>query len=406
MKFNIIENIENIKFEPINQKYFSHNLLNDFHFIAINGEEENIIFKEIINWEIIKIFPLNWENNKFYKRVFNKEFSKKIMLYMIKDPKPVYENNYSIYSSKFINKKFKEISNNISYDARSFYMTSNPREFLEKFLMIFGFKSLKLLDIDNLKLIKLKPLSEPIGTLGWESFSEFISFANISCNWIVIRNFEFLPFNFFENDKDIDILCSNQDIFIDKLNLKKRSWGISAYQVKIEGKEVPVDLRFLGDGYFDKLWEYNLLENKIYQNQLVPRPNDCDYFYTLIYHCKLQKEIIKKNYYEILNNLSIKLDLEHLHKSFINDDFKSSEILANFLNINKYNISKPIDKNVKFNQKFYIKLIKYIKKISIPEPPLIIRLLILIPLPLRKILIKLKNFLKVFVKTKIFFKTY
>ena len=47
------------------------------------------------------------------------------------------------------------------------------------------------------------------------------------------------------------------------MKLTKRSWGIAAYETIINNKVVPFDVRFLGDGYYDKLWEYKMLKNKV-----------------------------------------------------------------------------------------------------------------------------------------------
>lgn len=43
----------------------------------------------------------------------------------------------------------------------------------------------------------------------WRNFQEFITVANKESNWLVLRNFEYLPDNFFGNDKDVDVLCEN-----------------------------------------------------------------------------------------------------------------------------------------------------------------------------------------------------
>ena len=46
--------------------------------------------------------------------------------------------------------------------------------------------------------------------------SEFLLMTNISCNWLVLRNYEYLPDDFFGNDDDIDILCDNPNVFSKK----------------------------------------------------------------------------------------------------------------------------------------------------------------------------------------------
>ncbi|ABM72604.1 Hypothetical protein P9515_13971 [Prochlorococcus marinus str. MIT 9515] len=391
MNSNLIKNFKKIKYEPLNKNYFNHNLHNDFHLIAMPVENKNKLIIEQRKWNIIKSFTIDWQNLEHHKRVFEITFAKNLILYLVKDPKPKYEADNKNYSEIFVNKKSKEFQEKYKSNFKNFYITSNPRDFIEKFLLIFGFNALKFLDIKEQKLVKLKPLNKPLGTFGWKSFKEFILFANISCDWIVLRNFEFLPLNFFNNDKDIDILCRDKENFANKLNLKKRSWGISSYQTIIEDKIIPVDLRFIGDEYLDKLWQSNILKNKIYQSNLIPRPCDLDYFYSLIYHCKLQKREVKNIYLQRLYKLKNKLEMNNLNNSFISNDSITSKLLSEFLNKNKYTITKPFDINVKINKRFY-KIIKILIEKSIPPKlPIFTRLRILLPIPLKSFIVKIKD---------------
>ena len=397
MNRSLIGNINEIKYEPINKKYFIHNLENDFHLIAIPIEKKNKFIIELKKWNVLKTLTLNWKNLE-YNRVFDMKFTESLIIYLVKDAKPKYEAISNNYSEIFINKKSKELQKKIKNDFENFYISRNPTEFIEKFLLIFGFNSLKFLGINEQKLFQLKTLNTPLGTFGWKSFNEFIIFANISCDWIVLRNFEYLPLNFFNNDKDIDILCRDKTNFIKKLNLKKRSWGISSYKTNIEDKVIPVDLRFMGDGYFDKLWQNNILKNKIYQNQLIPRPCNLDYFYSLIYHSKLQKNEVKNIYIQRLFQLKNKLGMQSLSNLFIFNDLITSKLLSEFLNKNTYIITKPIDINVKINKRFY-KVIKFFIDENIkPKLPIFTRIRILLPLALRRLIVKIKDNIKVKLK--------
>ena len=383
----------------IHSDYLNNILNNDFHLIAIPQIEENFYIKEINKWKIIKSFKINYQDLFHTNRVFESLQDKNLIVYLVVDSSPKYvaENhleNY-VYSNRLINKKTKKFHEKMNKKLTGFFISKNPREFLEKFVLIFGFNAFQYLNIVGKQLLKLKPLDFPLGTFGWKNFDEFISFANITCDWIIIRNFEFLPLDFFGNDKDLDVLCRNKEVFIKKLNLSKRSWGISSYQVNIDGKKIPLDLRYLGDGYFDKLWQHNMLVNKKFYNDYVPRPCNIDYFYSLIYHSKLQKNKIKEIYFERLYKLQLTLGM-NLRKSFIKDDLICSKLLSNFLNLNQYIISKPFDINVKFNIIFYKKINKFLDKIPFIKIPIFIRFVLLIPLPLRNFLLKAKRNFKIF----------
>jgi len=393
MNKSLIKNFREIHFKRLDKNFFIHNLKQDFHLIAIPYKKQNFIIEELYKWKVIKLFSLNYKKLEYSKIVFGKIFYEKILIYLVIDPAPKYRSLNNYYSKKYINIKSKDMKDKIERNFIDFFITTNPKEFLEKYSLLFGIGALKYLENNEDKLNKLKPLSKPLGYLGWKNFNEFISFANISCDWIVLRNFEFLPYKFSENDKDIDILCRDKKLFIRKLNLKKRSWGISSYQVNIGNKKIPVDLRFIGDGYFDKLWEENILRNKIFQNNLVPRPSNLDYFYSLIYHSKLQKNKVKQIYSERLDYLKLTLEMHNLKKSFIYNDLITSKILSDFMNFNKYNISEPIDKSVEINYYFLKQLKNNIDIINNNEIPLLVKFVLRIPLPLRNFIFKLKKYL-------------
>ena len=54
----------------------------------------------------------------------------------------------------------------------NFFITKNPGEFIEKYSLIFGIRALKYLENDDDRLNRLKPLSKPLGYLGWKNFNE------------------------------------------------------------------------------------------------------------------------------------------------------------------------------------------------------------------------------------------
>jgi len=242
-------------------------------------------------------------------------------------------------------------------------------------------------------------VTEVSGAKGWKDFREFISIANNNCNWLVLRNFEYLPDDFFENDKDVDILCEDLDSFVKIMRLTKRSWGVAAYECIIGNQVVPFDVRFLGDGYYDKLWQYKMLENKIYTSDEVPRMNDKDYFYSLVYHCKLQKYKLKEVYKIRLNCLAKSLGVNDCKIDCVNNDGYIAKVLSDFMKNNSYSYSTPIDVNVIKNRNFFNCLDVLVKDGVSTKPPLGARFLRYVPSLIFKIFpyqlkIVIKKFLK------------
>jgi hypothetical protein len=181
-------------------------------------------------------------------------------------------------------------------------------------------------------LIKEKKL---LGAVKWNSFNEMFSVLNKSTKWVVLRNFETLNEKQFNKGDDIDILCANRDLFLALINAKKRHGGRCSYYVNVGKLSIPLDIRFIGDKYFDPVWSFNILRNRVYSN-CIPRPSDYDYFFSLLYHCKLQKKSVKPEYVDRLNILATKLKFIHLDHNFVHNDEISSELLNSFLRKNSY----------------------------------------------------------------------
>jgi len=213
----------------------------------------------------------------------------------------------------------------------------------------------------------------------WKNFREFIEVANTHCNWIVLRNFEFLPDIFFENDKDVDVMCEDLDLFVTVMKLKKRLWGTAAYETIIDNKIVHFDVRFLGDGYYDKLWQYKMLKNKIYTLDGIPRMNDINYFYSLMYHCKVQKYTVKDEYKKRLKELAVFVGLNMYQIKDIDSNKISANFLNKFMKERHYTFCYPVDINVQNNNEFFRYLSVNIKKgviYSIPKKTLMLGLVL------------------------------
>lgn len=182
----------------------------------------------------------------------------------------------------------------------------------------------------------------------WSTFQTFINHANSNCNWIVLRNFEFLPNNFYGNDKDVDILCEDLNCFRTTMGLAKRSWGISSYQALIGNNLVPFDVRFLGDNYYDQIWQYKMLQSKIFTPLSVPRPSSENYFFSLLYHMLLQKPKISNIYRQRLISLYSSISAASLMNNI--DDSQLMSMLSDFMARNHYLFCRPHDINVYQNR--------------------------------------------------------
>lgn len=200
------------------------------------------------------------------------------------------------------------------------------------------------------------------GEKTWDSFQDLISTLNKSCKWVVLRNFEeLIDSPVFNPGDDIDILCDDIAFFIAVMNAKKRHGGRCSYYVSVKNQNIPLDIRFVGDKYFDPVWASEMLKRKTVHHT-IPVLSKYDYFFSLLYHSKLQKREVKKIYIERLYELSKELNFMNLSNQFVLDDSLCSKILNAFFNSNKYKYTYTDDA---VRNESFLKTIKY-KEINDP----------------------------------------
>ena len=145
----------------------------------------------------------------------------------------------------------------------------------------------------------------------WKSLNEFFRILNENTNYLVLRNYEdFEDGLIVVQHPDIDILCSDRD------NLLKYACSESRVNksdkihrhILIEGKLVDLDIRHVGDGYYDARWEQKMLGNKILYNGMCYVMDPENYYYSLLYHALIQKKVISNDYKKRLAGMASELD--------------------------------------------------------------------------------------------------
>lgn len=150
------------------------------------------------------------------------------------------------------------------------------------------------------------PYQPPLpGTHGWDSFKQFFSFLSKSVVWCLLRNHEYHENGtFWECDSDLDILSPKLDLLICACNATPRYGGISSYTTIVEGRDLNLDLRFIGDKYYDPAWAIDILRSRVKNESSLYRPSSSHYLYMLIYHSLLQKRKLSNHYYQRISSLS------------------------------------------------------------------------------------------------------
>lgn len=167
--------------------------------------------------------------------------------------------------------------------------------------------------------------------------------------YLVMRNFESVV-NDINNGGDLDILVANKEQFIELVGAMpmRKETPCYNYSVKIGRNIIPVDLREVGDEYYDAKWEREMLENRESMD-LFYIMKDSDYKFSILYHVLFHKKEIPSKYALFLN------------EEFGTVDDRSLElILYDYMRRQGYHIGRPMDKGVYFNRRRY-----YIFKMSI-----------------------------------------
>ena len=177
------------------------------------------------------------------------------------------------------------------------------------------------------------------GTCGWDSFEQLFTFLSKAVVWCLLRNYEYhLEGSFWERDKDLDILSPKLDLLICACNAVPRYGGISSYRTTVEGRCLNLDLRYIGDKYYDPAWTIDILRTRVLEKHNIYRPSDDHYLYMLIYHALLQKSHFSGHYQSRIKSLSSDLNIPWKTESLGPSDFRELllKTLDSFLQQNNY----------------------------------------------------------------------
>lgn len=368
----------NIKFN-LNSNSFNHNQESDLACFALWKEARPFVQKIRdylhLNFEVLLDTEIEWSEENFHQnasRLYEvplfgnvpkskllsshakKIGDNKFVFIVVKDKNPVYSyamsvskkielSNLNIVKAKYAFRDWIVKETGSKYAVHS---TNNIQEFYFQAPLILGvnrFYEIVKGNVINEKLI-IKDLE---GANGWNNWKEVFEILNISCNYIVLRNFEDLPL---ENpDKDIDMLTDNYQRVASALGLIQRPSKSYKGHLLVQNEEIPFDIRFVGDKYYDVSWEKDMLETKISHNGVfVPRKDN--HFFSLLYHSKIQKKSVKEKYYKILSDLSVDLKFNWYSDEIIKSDELTGEALSGFFRANNYFYENPIDDMVYRNK--------------------------------------------------------
>lgn len=335
--------------------------------------------KEIINdindsFKIINTFNIEWEKEKFLENyiVFyahsQKHLNKDQLLSLLlgkishcgndeftavvfKDPSPNMEKRMTSSGPRIVNTnvfdrkcKYREWLGG----GHQIHASDDDWETNKDLTLLFGLNTIDFLNKYS------KATKEPIihkknciGVDGYESIQQLFYVLNNTIDYCVLRNHECLPDEYtIEGHGDIDLLVENKN-YIQYLTLAKQIFPESYrvyHTINISGQEVPFDFRYIGDNYYDLLWQKNILKNKKLSKSLFYTPNDEDQYYSLLYHAYIQKNEVREDYIPKLTLYGKKIGIE------FNPNIKNTiRQLDSYMQSKSYEYIKPQDITVIYN---------------------------------------------------------
>lgn len=199
------------------------------------------------------------------------------------------------------------------------------------------------------------PVSRSLaGAGGWRDFGELFSHLRRSIRYLVMRNFESLPDDLEGSDADIDALCVSPQDFaaLANANVRVDDVGKFACETVVGGRVVPLDLRFVGDGYFDAAWQLDMLRRVTVHRDIVMVPSQEDHFFSLLWHAKLQKKQLTQAYRTRLLELGRTIGLGPDATDSMSQDDRIAELLGGYLYSQGYQVTSPLDPWVERNSDF------------------------------------------------------
>lgn len=232
------------------------------------------------------------------------------------------------------------------------HATNSPAEFFHQAPLLLGPARVRGIVAGDGWSGAVEPLTRDLaGADGWEGFEDLFAVLELTSNFVVLRNFEALPHDFFGNERDIDVLADGLEGVVSAANATLRDGPDrpGARVVRVAGRPVPLDVQVVGDGSLDARWQLDMLWRQSVHAGRVPCPRADDHFFALLYHAKLQKRALKPADEQRLPALAQAIGLE-LSPRDLRSDRLSAALLTGFMQAAGYRYVEPRDPGAVVNR--------------------------------------------------------
>ena len=191
------------------------------------------------------------------------------------------------------------------------------------------------------------------GADGWRDLAELFGVLNRAHRYVVLRNFDALPDDTGGGAHgDIDILVEDFEdaAFICNAEAALDTPGRIYMHVRIAGLPVPFDFRHQGDGYYDRLWQRDILDQRVLAAGGFYVSAPVDHFYLLLYHAAIHKPKVAPDYLVKLTEQAAALGRTDASPAHSTEYGWMKGILNQFLTAKGYDYLEPRDPSVYVNR--------------------------------------------------------
>lgn len=276
-------------------------------------------------------------------------------LVVVEDTNPIYQDRETSSGKENVNINIfdkKSLYRQWTGGGHKIHATNNIEETRHDLVLLIGKTIEEVSNMDTIIDYKDKHIDieyrDLEGSHGWINFEQLIKVLNQTCNYVFIRNFEKFPQDYYEeNHNDIDMLVENKEkirIIINSKPSTKYKYRVRE-TVQINEKEIFFDLRYVGDSYYCRQWEEEILNTRVLSDKGFYIPNKINYFYSLLYHALIHKKEISVDYLERFKYLN------HAGNFGIRsyDRRELLKVLDEFITSQEYYYSEPSDLSVMYN---------------------------------------------------------
>ena len=190
----------------------------------------------------------------------------------------------------------------------------------------------------------------------WDSLKQVFSALDQCCGFLILRNHEELSEDSFYMDghDDIDLLCDNEKKAREVLDVRNDvCWRSPCHgYIKIQGRDIKLGIRYVGDGYYDRSWEEQMIKSRRKNEKGLYVMDDEDYFYSLLYHALLQKKHLSEDYRKRLRSMAMGSGIS---LKSVQDCYR---VLFAYMNEKGYKMVYPKDPTVPVNDRYVSKRLK------------------------------------------------